>query len=120
MTSRPHIYPKGLAGKSFLDAGCNAGGYCFVAKDLGAKETLGFDPRDHWIKQAEFCKRHRSNTEGMTFRTIPQGRLWTAFLALTAPVTRPEIGKGLAHVRRGAHHELARAEVFGETLDRPA
>jgi tRNA (mo5U34)-methyltransferase len=46
----------GVAGKTFLDVGCNAGGYCFVAHELGAKACFGFDIRDHWIKQAEFIK----------------------------------------------------------------
>lgn len=64
------LYPEGLAGKSFLDVGCNGGGYCFLAKSMGAARTLGFDPRDHWIKQAEFVRQHWDGiTEGMEFRT---------------------------------------------------
>ncbi len=50
------IYPQGLAGKRFLDVGCNGGGYCFVAKTLGAASVFGFDVRDHWIRQANFLK----------------------------------------------------------------
>lgn len=50
------IYPEGLNGKTFLDVGCNAGGYCFLASKLGAKYCLGFDVRDHWINQANFIK----------------------------------------------------------------
>jgi len=51
------ILPEGgVAGRTFLDVGCNAGGYCFVAHELGAKACYGFDVRDHWIKQAEFIK----------------------------------------------------------------
>jgi SAM-dependent methyltransferase len=50
------IYPEGLAGKRFLDVGCNAGGYCFLAKKLGAASTFGFDIHDHWIRQANFLK----------------------------------------------------------------
>jgi SAM-dependent methyltransferase len=46
----------GIAGKTFLDVGCNGGGYCFVAHELGAKSCSGFDVRDHWIRQAEFIK----------------------------------------------------------------
>jgi SAM-dependent methyltransferase len=46
----------GVSGRTFLDVGCNAGGYCFVAHELGAKGCYGFDVRDHWIKQAEFVK----------------------------------------------------------------
>jgi tRNA (mo5U34)-methyltransferase len=51
------IYPTGLAGMRFLDCACNAGGYSFVASDLGAY-SFGFDVRDHWIEQARFLKRH--------------------------------------------------------------
>jgi tRNA (mo5U34)-methyltransferase len=46
----------GMAGKTLLDVGCNAGGYCFVAHELGAAACYGFDVRDHWIRQAEFIK----------------------------------------------------------------
>jgi tRNA (mo5U34)-methyltransferase len=51
------LYPKGLAGKRFLDCACNAGGYSLLASDLGAY-SFGFDVRDHWINQARFLKRH--------------------------------------------------------------
>lgn len=62
------LFPEGVAGKSFLDVGCNSGGYCFLLKSMGAARTLGFDPRDHWIQQAEFVKRHwYGSTEGMEF-----------------------------------------------------
>lgn len=47
-----------FGGRSFLDVGCNAGGYCFVAKDMGAGRVLGFDVRDHWIEQAKFVQKH--------------------------------------------------------------
>jgi tRNA (mo5U34)-methyltransferase len=47
-------YPAGLAGKELLDIGCNAGAYCFIAGELGAKSAVGFDVRKHWIDQAEF------------------------------------------------------------------
>ena len=63
------VYPQGLEGKSFLDVACNAGGYSFVAKAMGASRTLGFDVRAHWIAQAEFVKRHWSgDSSGMRFR----------------------------------------------------
>jgi SAM-dependent methyltransferase len=52
------IYPEGLGGKRFLDVACNGGGYSMVANDLGAEYVFGFDVREHWIKQAEFLKRH--------------------------------------------------------------
>ena len=51
------ILPQGgVAGRTFLDVGCNGGGYCFVAHELGAKACYGFDVRDHWIRQAEFVR----------------------------------------------------------------
>ncbi len=59
--------PDGMAGKSFLDCGCNAGGYCFAAKAAGAERTYGFDVRQHWIDQARFIADHRADSEGMRF-----------------------------------------------------
>lgn len=50
------IYPNGFKGKSFLDVGCNGGGYCLIAKQNGADRVFGFDVRDHWINQAKFLK----------------------------------------------------------------
>lgn len=49
-----NMYPEGMADRSFLDAGCNGGAYCFLAKELGASHVVGFDVREHWIKQAQF------------------------------------------------------------------
>ena len=51
------LFPEGLHGMSFLDVGCNGGGYCFLAHDLGAKSVCGFDVREHWIKQANFIQK---------------------------------------------------------------
>ena len=48
------IFPQGLCGRSFLDVGCNGGGYCFLARHMGAERVIGFDPRSHWIRQATF------------------------------------------------------------------
>jgi tRNA (mo5U34)-methyltransferase len=53
------IYPNGLEGRRVLDCGCNNGGYLFWAKELGAGECLGFDAREHWIKQARFLAENR-------------------------------------------------------------
>lgn len=50
------VLPTGVSGKTFLDVGCNGGGYCFVAHELGARACQGFDVRDHWIRQAECVK----------------------------------------------------------------
>ncbi len=64
------IYPDGLAGKRFLDCACNAGAYCFQARETGAESTFGFDVREHWIRQAEFVRQHRTAgpVDRMTFR----------------------------------------------------
>lgn len=43
-----------LAGRSFLDCGCNAGGHSFAAASMGAGRTLAFDARQHWLDQAAF------------------------------------------------------------------
>ncbi|MCC5974353.1 MAG: methyltransferase domain-containing protein [Rubellimicrobium sp.] len=62
------FFPDGMAGKSFLDCGCNAGGYCFAARDAGAERTFGFDVRQHWIDQARFvAARRKRNSDGMQF-----------------------------------------------------
>jgi tRNA (mo5U34)-methyltransferase len=49
-------YPQGLAGKDVLDVACNAGGYSFLAHQLGARSVTGFDVRQHWLTQAMFIK----------------------------------------------------------------
>lgn len=54
------LYGQGLVGKRVLDVGCNAGGYCFLANEMGAKFTYGFDPRSHWIDQALFIQQQRN------------------------------------------------------------
>jgi len=65
------LYPRGLKGKTFSDHACNAGGYCFWAKDLGAKSTFGYDVRDHWINQARYIVDHREeNTKKMRFEVM--------------------------------------------------
>ncbi len=65
------IWPNGLEGRSFVDAACNAGAYCFWAKEIGAGETFGFDVREHWINQADFVLENRErDTDGMSFRAM--------------------------------------------------
>ena len=56
------LYPEGLAGKTFLDCACNAGGYSLLASDLGAS-CFGFDVRDHWINQARFLAQFFGKTD---------------------------------------------------------
>jgi len=54
------VYPDSmLEGKTFLDCACNGGGYCFLAREFGATNVVGFDVREHWIKQAKFAQQHR-------------------------------------------------------------
>ena len=53
------VYPEGLERRTFLDCACNAGGYCFAAKELGASDCFGFDARKHWIDQARFLAENR-------------------------------------------------------------
>ncbi|MES1976031.1 MAG: methyltransferase domain-containing protein [Pseudomonadota bacterium] len=52
------LFPEGMQGRSFLDCACNAGGYLFAARRLGAGQCFGFDVREHWIRQAHFLARH--------------------------------------------------------------
>ena len=54
------IYPEGLAGRRVLDCGCNCGALLFLAKELGAGECVGFDAREHWIRQARFLAANRA------------------------------------------------------------
>ena len=54
----PTLFEGGFAGRSFMDCGCNGGGYLYAAKRLGAGRVFGFDVREHWIAQARFLGRH--------------------------------------------------------------
>jgi tRNA (mo5U34)-methyltransferase len=61
-------FPNGLEGRSVLDCACNCGAYLFYAKEAGAGRCLGFDVRDHWIRQARFLAEHRERpTDHMSF-----------------------------------------------------
>ncbi len=53
------LYPEGMSGRRFLDCACNAGGYCFWARELDVSLAVGFDVRAHWIEQARFVARYR-------------------------------------------------------------
>lgn len=53
-------YPDGMEGVSFLDCACNAGAYCFMSREFGARHCVGFDVREHWINQAKFVQQHRT------------------------------------------------------------
>ncbi len=63
------VFPGGLAGRSLLDCACNAGGYVFAAKQLGAGRCFGFDVREHWIDQARFLER-RLPSDGVEFAQL--------------------------------------------------
>lgn len=52
-------YSGSLKGKTFLDCACNGGAYCFLAREFGAEDVVGFDVREHWINQAVFAQEHR-------------------------------------------------------------
>lgn len=54
------LYPDGLTGLRFLDCACNAGGYCFWARERDAELAVGFDVRQHWIDQAKFVAENRT------------------------------------------------------------
>jgi SAM-dependent methyltransferase len=45
-----------LKNKSFIDVGCNSGGYCLWAKKEGAKRVVGYDIDGQRIKQANKLK----------------------------------------------------------------
>jgi tRNA (mo5U34)-methyltransferase len=61
----------GLEGRSVLDCGCNAGGFAFAARELGASQVVGFDAREHWLRQAEWLLKNRSPypSDRIVFRT---------------------------------------------------
>jgi hypothetical protein len=51
-----------------LDCACNCGYFLFWSKEVGAGECLGFDAREHWIRQARFLAEHRTEpSENMRF-----------------------------------------------------
>ena len=65
------VYPNGFEGRSFMEAACNCGGYCFWAKEIGASECFGFDVRDHWIDQARWLAEHRQwPSDGIRFEKL--------------------------------------------------
>lgn len=54
------IYPDTMSGKTLLDCACNAGAFCFWARERNALYATGFDVREHWLRQAQFIKTHRN------------------------------------------------------------
>lgn len=66
------IYPDGMSGKSFLDCACNGGGYCFWSRERDLERGVGFDVRDHWIRQAKFVQEHRTEfpTDRLDFQVM--------------------------------------------------
>ncbi len=55
------VSPRGFEGRSVLDCACNAGGYLYEAKRMGAGRCFGFDVRAHWLNQARFLGQHLPN-----------------------------------------------------------
>ena len=51
-----------------LDCACNCGYFLFWSRELGAGECLGFDAREHWIRQARFLAAQRAQpSDGIRF-----------------------------------------------------
>ena len=50
------LYPNSMSGVRFLDCACNAGAYCFLARENDAEFAYGFDVREHWIDQGHFVQ----------------------------------------------------------------
>ncbi len=65
----PHLFKRDLESRSVLDCGCNAGGYLFLARELGAGRCFGFDVRQHWIDQARFIAECRQYDD-MAFEAL--------------------------------------------------
>lgn len=62
------LYPRGCNDVSFLDCGCNAGGYCFWITERGCSNAVGVEARQHWLDQAAFVKKHRESVDGVRFQ----------------------------------------------------
>ncbi len=98
------FYPAGLAGRSVMDCGCNAGGNLFAATRLGAGRCFGFDARDHWINQGRFLAEHLpgDNIEFATLdlASLPERRLGqfdiTLFMGLFYHLPYPIAGLRIA------------------------
>ena len=68
------VFGGDLAGRSFLDCGCNAGGHSFAAARLGAGRGLAFDARQHWLDQAAFLARFHDAPQ-LELRRLTLGEL---------------------------------------------
>ena len=66
------IYPDGMGNKSFLDCACNGGGYCFWSRERDIARGVGFDVREHWIRQAKWTQTHRTSypTDRLEFHVL--------------------------------------------------
>ena len=108
---------RGWTGRRVLDCACNCGYFLFWSKELGAGECLGFDAREHWIRQARFLAAHRAQpSDGIRFEVcdlydlpaLDPGRFDVTFFNgifyhLPEPDHGPEAG-------RRPHRRAARAE----------
>lgn len=68
-THMRRVFRRDFARRTVLDCGCNAGGYSFLARQLGAGNCFGFDVREHWIRQARFVAEARGY-RGMQFEVM--------------------------------------------------
>ena len=119
------VYPDGVADKTFLDCACNAGGYCFWMRERGLKYGIGFDVREHWIKQAQFVQKHRVSgpTDQLEFKVtdlydLPKLNLEpvdiTMFKGIFYHLPDPIAGLKLAADMTKEHLILNTSIVWGE------
>jgi len=81
------ILKEDIAGKTVLDLGCNIGGFCFEALQLGAKSVHGIDIMKERIEVAQeiakSAKIHRAATfETMDIVQIPDNIFYDVVLCL--------------------------------------
>lgn len=119
------VYPDGMADKTFLDCACNAGGYGFWLRERGLKHGIGFDVREHWIKQAQFVQQHRTSgpTDQLDFKVsdlydLPKLNLepvdMTMFKGIFYHLPDPITGMKLAADLTKEHFILNTSIVWGE------
>lgn len=119
------VYPDGVSDKTFLDCACNAGGYGFWLRERGLKHGVGFDVREHWIKQALFVQKHRTSgpTDQLDFQVadlydLPKLNLEpadiTMFKGIFYHLPDPITGMKLAADLTKEHFILNTSIVWGE------
>lgn len=66
----PYLTHLSLAGKSFIDIGCNSGGYALWAKKKGASRVYGVDINELRIKQAKQLSEFESLNIDFEYKSI--------------------------------------------------